>query len=205
MSGKYVGTYSCQLICPCPADSVHTGPNGECGGVNAFHIASGKSMTRTCPASTSSSATGSRRISPLVAGKWQWSSTTRPADRSGMLRRCTGNGWEWSARESRSRTGTRLLQMRHRRLFTPGGSRRVARGAFPATAAAGFSGAASVTPAASSRPDPREAALIAVLLILAAASWVFTATQLDGMDTGRSTGHGPLGFFVTTWFSCWRR
>lgn len=42
MSGKYVGNCSCQLICPCPVDGVPTGPNGECRGVNVFHIASGK-------------------------------------------------------------------------------------------------------------------------------------------------------------------
>ena len=95
--------------------------------------------------------------------------------------------------------------MLRRRRFQPSGWRRDARAAFPAAAAAGFSGAASVAPAAPSRADPREAGLIAVLLVLAAASWVFTATQLDGMDMGRWTDAGPLGFFVTTWFSCWRR
>ena len=42
ISGKYVANCSCQLICPCPVDGVPTGPNGECRGVNVFHIASGK-------------------------------------------------------------------------------------------------------------------------------------------------------------------
>ena len=42
MSGKYVGNCNCQLICPCPVDGLPTGPNGECRGVNVFHIASGK-------------------------------------------------------------------------------------------------------------------------------------------------------------------
>jgi hypothetical protein len=42
MSGKYVGNCNCQLICPCPVDGVPTGPNGECRGVNVFHIANGK-------------------------------------------------------------------------------------------------------------------------------------------------------------------
>jgi predicted metal-binding membrane protein len=56
-----------------------------------------------------------------------------------------------------------------------------------------------VAPRAASRTDPREAGLIAVLLLLAAASWIFTATQLAGMDMGRWTDPGPLGFFVTTW------
>ncbi len=41
MSGKYVGNCSCQLICPCPVDGVPTGANGECRGVNVFHVASG--------------------------------------------------------------------------------------------------------------------------------------------------------------------
>ena len=49
------------------------------------------------------------------------------------------------------------------------------------------------------RIDPREAGLIAVLLLLAAAGWVFTADQMNGMDMGRWTDPGPLGFFVTTW------
>ena len=42
ISGTYVGSCTCQLICPCPVDGVPTGPNGECRGVNVFHIASGK-------------------------------------------------------------------------------------------------------------------------------------------------------------------
>lgn len=47
--------------------------------------------------------------------------------------------------------------------------------------------------------DVREALLVAVLLALAAASWVVTATQMRGMDMGRWTDPGPLGFFLTTW------
>lgn len=42
MTGKYVGNCTCQLICPCPVDGVPTGPNGECRGLNVFHIASGR-------------------------------------------------------------------------------------------------------------------------------------------------------------------
>ncbi|QCO97228.1 DUF2182 domain-containing protein [Arthrobacter sp. 24S4-2] len=57
---------------------------------------------------------------------------------------------------------------------------------------AGFSRAAA-------RIDPREAGLIALLLVLAAASWIFTSSQLNGMDMGRWTDPGPLGFFVVTW------
>ncbi|MBP1137386.1 putative metal-binding membrane protein [Arthrobacter sp. PvP023] len=49
------------------------------------------------------------------------------------------------------------------------------------------------------RIDPREAGLVAVLLLLAAASWIVTSTQLNGMDMGRWTDPGPLGFFVATW------
>ncbi len=55
------------------------------------------------------------------------------------------------------------------------------------------------TQAAASRIDLREAALIAALLVLAAASWTFTATQLNGMDMGSWTDPGPLGFFTLTW------
>ena len=40
---------------------------------------------------------------------------------------------------------------------------------------------------------------MAVLLVLAAASWIFTSTQLVGMDMGWWTDPGPLGFFVVTW------
>ncbi len=41
MSGTYVATCSCQLLCPCPTDNPPTGPNGECRGVALFHIADG--------------------------------------------------------------------------------------------------------------------------------------------------------------------
>ena len=41
MSGTYVGNCSCQMICPCPVDGAPTGPDGECRGVNVFHIAKG--------------------------------------------------------------------------------------------------------------------------------------------------------------------
>ena len=47
--------------------------------------------------------------------------------------------------------------------------------------------------------DPRVAGLVALLLALAAASWVFSAVQMNDMDMGRWTDPGPLGFFVTTW------
>lgn len=40
---------------------------------------------------------------------------------------------------------------------------------------------------------------MAVLLLLAAASWIFTSTQLAGMDMGSWTEPGPLGFFTLTW------
>lgn len=42
ISGTYVGSCTCQLICPCPVDGLPTGPDGECRGLNVFHIASGK-------------------------------------------------------------------------------------------------------------------------------------------------------------------
>lgn len=41
ISGTYVANCSCALICPCPVDGVPTGPDGECRGVNVFHIAKG--------------------------------------------------------------------------------------------------------------------------------------------------------------------
>ncbi|WP_457972359.1 DUF2182 domain-containing protein [Arthrobacter sp. D1-17] len=47
--------------------------------------------------------------------------------------------------------------------------------------------------------DVREAVLIAVLLILAALSWVLTAQRMGGMDMGAWTDPGPLGYFLTTW------
>ncbi|MDQ0692205.1 DUF2182 domain-containing protein [Arthrobacter sp. W4I7] len=53
--------------------------------------------------------------------------------------------------------------------------------------------------AKASRVDPREAGLVAALLLLAAASWIFTSTQLAGMDMGSWTSPGPLGFFTLTW------
>jgi len=59
--------------------------------------------------------------------------------------------------------------------------------------------AASHSSATASRVDPREFGLIAVLLILAAASWIFTSLQMSGMDMGTWTDPGPLGLFVLTW------
>ena len=41
MSGTYVATCSCNLLCPCPVDSPPTSPDGQCRGVGVFHIAEG--------------------------------------------------------------------------------------------------------------------------------------------------------------------
>lgn len=43
ISGTYVASCSCSLICPCPVDGPPTGPGGstECRGVAVFHIAQG--------------------------------------------------------------------------------------------------------------------------------------------------------------------
>jgi hypothetical protein len=41
MSGTYVATCHCQLLCPCPTDGPPTGPNGECRGVAIFDIKNG--------------------------------------------------------------------------------------------------------------------------------------------------------------------
>lgn len=59
--------------------------------------------------------------------------------------------------------------------------------------------AAPGSPARASRADPREVGLIAALLILAAASWIFTSVHMSGMDMGPWTDPGPLGLFVITW------
>jgi predicted metal-binding membrane protein len=49
------------------------------------------------------------------------------------------------------------------------------------------------------RIDVRQAGLVAVLLLLAAAGWVFTADRMNGMDMGGWTDPGALDFFLTTW------
>ena len=41
ISGTYVASCSCNLICPCPVDGPPTSPDGECRGVGVFHIADG--------------------------------------------------------------------------------------------------------------------------------------------------------------------
>lgn len=41
MSGTYVASCSCQLVCPCPVDNPPTGPDGQCRGLAVFHIAQG--------------------------------------------------------------------------------------------------------------------------------------------------------------------
>jgi hypothetical protein len=41
MSGSYVASCSCNLICPCPVDGVPTGPGGECRGFIVFSIKEG--------------------------------------------------------------------------------------------------------------------------------------------------------------------
>ena len=47
--------------------------------------------------------------------------------------------------------------------------------------------------------DLRAVGLVVVLLVLAAVSWAVTAVQMSGMDMGRWTDPGSLGFFLTTW------
>jgi hypothetical protein len=41
ISGSYVASCSCNLICPCPVDGPPTSEDGECRGVGVFHIADG--------------------------------------------------------------------------------------------------------------------------------------------------------------------
>ena len=49
------------------------------------------------------------------------------------------------------------------------------------------------------RGDPRQAALIGVLLGLAAVGWVLIDRRMSGMDRGPGTDLGSLGFYVTAW------
>jgi hypothetical protein len=41
ISGTYIATCSCNLICPCPTDGPPTSADGQCRGVGVFHIADG--------------------------------------------------------------------------------------------------------------------------------------------------------------------
>jgi hypothetical protein len=41
ISGTYVASCSCNLVCPCPVDGPPTSPDGQCRGVGVFHIAEG--------------------------------------------------------------------------------------------------------------------------------------------------------------------
>jgi hypothetical protein len=41
ISGTYVASCSCNLVCPCPVDGPPTSPDGQCHGVAVFSIAEG--------------------------------------------------------------------------------------------------------------------------------------------------------------------
>jgi len=41
ISGTYVASCSCNLVCPCPVDGPPTSEDGECRGVGVFHVANG--------------------------------------------------------------------------------------------------------------------------------------------------------------------
>jgi hypothetical protein len=41
ISGTYIASCSCNVMCPCPVDGPPTGPDGVCNGVGVFHIAEG--------------------------------------------------------------------------------------------------------------------------------------------------------------------
>ena len=41
ISGTYVASCNCQIMCPCPVDGPPTGPDGQCRGLTVFHIAEG--------------------------------------------------------------------------------------------------------------------------------------------------------------------
>jgi predicted metal-binding membrane protein len=47
--------------------------------------------------------------------------------------------------------------------------------------------------------DPRQLALVAVLLVLAVVGWVITDERMAGMDAGPGTDPGALGFYVGVW------
>ncbi|WP_222844251.1 DUF2182 domain-containing protein [Aldersonia kunmingensis] len=49
------------------------------------------------------------------------------------------------------------------------------------------------------RSDPRQAALIGVLLALAAGSWLVVDRRMSGMDRGPGTDLGSLSFYVSAW------
>jgi predicted metal-binding membrane protein len=58
---------------------------------------------------------------------------------------------------------------------------------------------AATTPRFQVRLDPRQVALIALLLALAAVGWIVTDDRMGGMDHGPGTDLGSLGFYVTAW------
>ncbi|HYY23384.1 MAG TPA: DUF1326 domain-containing protein [Thermoleophilaceae bacterium] len=41
MSGTYVASCNCQLLCPCPTDGPPTAPDGHCRGIGVFQIREG--------------------------------------------------------------------------------------------------------------------------------------------------------------------
>jgi len=41
ISGTYIASCSCNLLCPCPVDGPPTSPDGQCHGVGVFQIADG--------------------------------------------------------------------------------------------------------------------------------------------------------------------
>lgn len=42
ISGTYIASCSCNVMCPCPVDGPPTGPDGQCRGVAVFQVADGK-------------------------------------------------------------------------------------------------------------------------------------------------------------------
>jgi predicted metal-binding membrane protein len=49
------------------------------------------------------------------------------------------------------------------------------------------------------RPGPIEVALVASLVVLAGAAWVWTGDRMTGMDAGPGTELGGVGWFVGVW------
>jgi predicted metal-binding membrane protein len=58
---------------------------------------------------------------------------------------------------------------------------------------------ASVAARAGGRVDPGQAALIALLLVLAAVGWLVTDERMAGMDHGPGTDLGSFSFYVSAW------
>lgn len=93
MSGTYVATCSCSLICPCPVDGRPTSKEGECRGVAVFHIAQG-SLDETDLSEVNFAFTNYFPTN-LTAGNWKVGVVIDSAasdDQAGALQRIVSGG-----------------------------------------------------------------------------------------------------------------